>query len=222
MKYPVKITSIAHVTHDVLRIRVDKPEALIYTPGQATEVFIDREGWLEEGRPFTFTSLPDDDYLEFTIKTYPERKGVTAELLHLEAGDGLLLNDVFGEIAYKGEGIFVAGGAGLTPFLAILRQLEKERRIGNNRLLFANKRKADIIHETELRRLLGSHFVNILSDELLPGYEHGYISGDLLRKMIPDHETYVYLCGPPPMMDAVEQELLALKIDPARIVKEGF
>ncbi|MBO9594050.1 MAG: flavodoxin reductase [Niabella sp.] len=222
MKYPVKIRSIAHVTHDVLQIRVNKPEALVYTPGQATEVFIDRAGWLEEGRPFTFTSLPDDDYLEFTIKTYPERKGVTAELLHLQAGDGLLLNDVFGEIAYKGTGIFIAGGAGLTPFLAILRQLQKEHRIGNNQLLFANKRKADIIHETELRQLLGSRFVNILSDETVSGYEHGYISGELLQKMIPDQETYVYLCGPPPMMEAVERELAALKIDPARIVKEGF
>ncbi|MCD2421166.1 flavodoxin reductase [Niabella pedocola] len=222
MKYPVKIRSIAHVTHDVLSIRVNKPEALEYTPGQATEVFIDREGWLEEGRPFTFTSLPDDNYLEFTIKTYPERKGVTAELLQLQAGDGLLLNDVFGEIAYKGEGIFIAGGAGLTPFLAILRQLDKEHRIGNNRLLFANKKKADIIHEAELRALLGAHFVNVLSDETIPGYAHGYISGDLLQKMIPDQEAYVYLCGPPPMMDAVERELLALKIDPARLVKEGF
>ncbi len=222
MKYPVKIRSIAHVTHDVLSIRVNKPEALEYTPGQATEVFIDREGWLEEGRPFTFTSLPDDNYLEFTIKTYPERKGVTAELLQLQAGDGLLLNDVFGEIAYKGEGIFIAGGAGLTPFLAILRQLDKEHRIGNNRLLFANKKKADIIHEAELRALLGAHFVNVLSDETIPGYAHGYISGDLLQKMIPDQEAYVYLCGPPPMMDAVERELLELKIDPARLVKEGF
>lgn len=210
------------MTHNVLMIRVDKPGGLDYTPGQATEIFINREGWLEEGRPFTFTSLPDDDYLEFTIKTYPERKAVTAQLLHLQTGDGLLLNDVFGEIAYKGEGVFIAGGAGLTPFLAILRQLGKEHRIGNNRLLFANKRKADIIQEAELRQLLGAHFVNILSDELLPGYEQGYISGDLLRKMIPDPEIYVYLCGPPPMMDAVERELSALKIDPARIIKEGF
>ncbi|MCF3107156.1 flavodoxin reductase [Niabella sp. CC-SYL272] len=222
MKYPVKIRSIGHVTHDVLRIRVDKPEELVYVPGQATEIFIDREGWLEEGRPFTFTSLPDDDYLEFTIKTYPERNGVTAQLLQLQAGDGLLLNDVFGEITYKGEGTFIAGGAGLTPFLAILRQLEKEHHIENNRLLFANKRKADIIHEEELRRLLGANFVNILSDETLPGYEHGYISGALLRRMISDSNSYIYLCGPPPMMDAVERELQVLKTDPGRIVKEGF
>ncbi|SDC12533.1 ferredoxin reductase domain-containing protein [Niabella drilacis] len=222
MKYPVKIRSIVHVTHDVLGIRVDKPEGWAYTPGQATEVFIDKEGWKEEGRPFTFTSLPDDAYLEFTIKTYPERKGVTAQLRQLKEGDTLLLNDIFGEIAYKGEGLFIAGGAGITPFIAILRQLSQEGRLGNNRLLFANKRREDIIHEEELRRLLGARFVNILSGEMVPGYEQGYISETVLKALISDRGDYVYLCGPPPMMDAVEQVLTDLQIDPARVVKEGF
>jgi len=222
MKYPVKIRSIAYVTHDVLGIRVDKPAGWAYTPGQATEVFIDREGWKEEGRPFTFTSLPGDDHLEFTIKTYPERNGVTAQLRQLKEGDALLLNDIFGEIAYKGEGLFIAGGAGITPFIAIFRQLKEERRIGNNRLLFANKRREDIIHEEEFRRLLGPHFVNILSGETVPGYEHGYISEAILKKLISGSGEYLYLCGPPPMMDAVEQTLAALGIDPARVVKEGF
>ncbi|WP_018627404.1 hypothetical protein [Niabella aurantiaca] len=222
MKYAAKIISIGNVTHDVLGISVEKPEGLTYVPGQATEIFIDNEAWKEEGRPFTFTSLPDDDHLEFTIKTYPERNGVTAQLRHLKAGDSLLLNDIFGEIAYKGEGLFIAGGAGITPFIAIFRQLNKEGRIGNNRLLFANKRKEDIIHEEEFQRLLGTGFANILSDEDLPGYEHGYISESLLKKMMSGGGKYIYLCGPPPMMDAVERQLAVLEIDPALIVKEGF
>ncbi|MBZ4190970.1 FAD-binding oxidoreductase [Niabella beijingensis] len=222
MKYPVKIRSIEQVTHNVLGIQVDKPEGLVYSPGQATEVFIDKDGWREEGRPFTFTSLPDEGHLEFTIKTYPERKGVTAQLLELQPGDGLLLNDIFGEIAYKGEGVFIAGGAGITPFLAILRQLKKEGRVGANRLVFANKGKKDIIHEAELRGLLGAQFINVLSEEQLPGYEQGVISETLLKRLLPGAETYIYLCGPPPMMDAVEQQLNRLHVDPARIVKEGF
>lgn len=222
MKYAAKIRSIGNVTHDVLGISVEKPEGLTYVPGQATEIFIDKEAWREEGRPFTFTSLPDDDHLEFTIKTYPERNGVTAQLRQLKAGDTLLLNDIFGEIAYKGEGVFIAGGAGVTPFIAIFRQLGKEGRIGNNRLLFANKRKEDIIHEEEFQRLLGAQFVNILSDEDLPGYKHGYISESLLKETLSGGGKYVYLCGPPPMMDAIEQQLAALGIDPALVVKEGF
>ena len=111
----VKIKSIDKVTHDVLQIVTERPQGYKFTPGQATEVSINKSGWQEEKRPFTFTCLPDDDYLEFTIKTYPSHKGVTNELLQLKQNDELILHDVFGAIAYKGEGIFIAGGAGVTP-----------------------------------------------------------------------------------------------------------
>ncbi|NTW09607.1 MAG: hypothetical protein HGA28_08585 [Anaerolineaceae bacterium] len=61
-------------------------------------------GWENEIRPFTFTNLPDDDYLQFTIKTYPSHKGVTNELLQLRKKDELILGEVFGAIEYAGEG----------------------------------------------------------------------------------------------------------------------
>ena len=119
MNHHVKIESIKHVTHDVLQIRVEKPRGLTFAPGQATEVSVNKTGWLKEKRPFTFTCLPDDDYLEFNIKTYPSHKGVTNELLQLKKNDELILHDIFGTIAYKGEGVFIAGGAGVTPFISI-------------------------------------------------------------------------------------------------------
>jgi ferredoxin-NADP reductase len=80
----VKILSIGHVTHDVLQIFTERPQQLDFNPGQATEISINKEGWQNERRPFTFTSLPSDDYLQFTIKTYPSHKGVTNELLRLK------------------------------------------------------------------------------------------------------------------------------------------
>jgi ferredoxin-NADP reductase len=42
---------------------------------------------------------------------------------------------MFGAIEYKGEGVFIAGGAGVTPFIAILRQLQAENKIANNKLI---------------------------------------------------------------------------------------
>ena len=112
----VKINSITHITHDVVRIVTEKPHHYNFTPGQATEISINKEGWKNEKRPFTFTCLPQNDYLEFSIKTYPSHKGVTNELLQLKKKDELILHDVFGAIAYKSEGVFIAGGAGVNPF----------------------------------------------------------------------------------------------------------
>ena len=222
MKHLVKINSIHKITHDVLQIRTEKPQGFEYTPGQATEVFIQKPGWEEEGRPFTFTGLTTDTCLEFNTKTYPERKGVTNELLSLRAGDQLVLNDIFGDIAYKGEGVFIAGGAGITPFIAILRDLYSKDKLGNNKLVFANKTRVDIIHEDEFRRMLGSNFINILSDENAEGYEHGYISEDFLRKYVKDFDLWFYLCGPPPMMEAVRTLLLSLGVQKEKLIEEGF
>lgn len=218
----VKINSIEHITHDVLRIVTEKPQKFIFTPGQATEVSINKSSWKNEKRPYTFTSLPHNNYLEFTIKTYPLKKSVSNELLHLKINDELILHDVFGAIAYKGEGIFIAGGAGITPFISIFRHLNFKNETGNNKLIFANKTKGDIILVNEFKKLLGKNFINILSDEKVDGYAHGLIIEGFLKTHISDSTKNVYICGPPPMMDAIEKQLANLKIDKNQIIKEAF
>ena len=218
----VKIRSIEKLTHDVLKIVTERPPNYIFSPGQATELCINKDGWQNETRPFTFTCLPDSDYLEFTIKTYPTHKGVTNELLHLKVNDEFILGEIFGEISYKGEGTFIAGGAGITPFIAIFRHLKSQNKVGDNRLIFANKTKGDIILETEFRELLGTNFINILSDENVSNYAHGMISEQFLKSTISDLTKRLYLCGPEPMMEAVEQQLARLGVDKEIIVKEVF
>jgi len=218
----VKIKSIQHITHDVLQIVTEKPEHFNFTPGQATEISINQDGWKDEKRPFTFTSLPENDFLEFTIKTYPSRNSVTNKLIELAENDELLLHDVFGAISYKKEGVFIAGGAGITPFICIFRYLQSTHKLGNNKLIFANNTKADIILEQEFKDLLGVNFINILANDIVGGYAHGQITEDFLRNYITDTGKQVYLCGPPPMMEAVEKHLVALNIDKKLIVKEDF
>ena len=141
MEHIVKIKSIDKVTHDVLQIVTEKPQKYNFTPGQATEISINKNGWKDEKRPFTFTCLPDNDYLEFTIKTYPSHKGVTNELLQLKKNDELILHDVFGAIAYKGEGVFIAGGAGVTPFISIFRYLQSKMKLAITSSFLPTKQK---------------------------------------------------------------------------------
>lgn len=221
-QYIVKIKSIDKITHDVLQIVTEKPVGYTFIPGQATDVSINKAGWKEEKRPFTFTSLPHNNYIEFTIKTYPSHQTVTNELLQLNKDDELILHDVFGDIAYKGEGVFIAGGAGVTPFISILRHLQSKNEIGNNKLLFANKTKADIILEEELKNMLGNNFINILSDEKVDGFANGFITEYFLKENIDELDKNFYVCGPPPMMDAIEKMLITLNVDKKLIIKEAF
>ena len=222
MAHIVKIISIKHITHDVLEIIAEKPADLHYRPGQAVDFAINQPHWESEWRSFTFTSHPTENQIAFNIKTYPLHKGVTNQLLSLHAGDEVIIGDVYGDIEYKGEGVFIAGGAGITPFIAIFKDLQKQNLLAHNKLIFANKTKNDIIQEENLHHLLGSDFINVLSDEELANYEHGYISAEIIKKHIDKHTQYFYLCGPPPMMNAVEKHLATLGISSNFIVKEGF
>ena len=216
----VKVLDIGNVTHDVLGIKVEKPAGYNFIPGQATEVAINDPKWEKENRPFTFTNLPEDDHLEFTIKTYPERKGVTNRLRELKKQDELILHDVWGAIHYKGKGLFIAGGAGITPFISIFRYLDSTNKVEGNRLLFANKTRKDIIMESWFSGLLKDDFINILSDEEVNGYMKGFITEDVLRGMNISPDDSIYLCGPPPMMEAIQKSLKNLGFAEQSVVME--
>jgi len=202
----VKIISTHDVTHNVRAFRFVKPEGYKFEPGQATEVSINKEGWKDERRPFTFTSLNEWPYLEFTIKMYSDHKGVTNELRSLKPGDELIIRDVWGAIAYKGEGYFIAGGAGITPFIAILRQLKKGNLVGKNQLYFSNKTSADIILHDELDEILGKNAHYIITDEKESG-KKTYIDKNFLLSEIKDFTKPFYICGPDKMISDIFQKI---------------
>lgn len=217
----VRILEIRKDTHDVMHIITERPN-FTFTPGQAVDVAVLKTKWEKEQRPFTFTSLPKDDHLEFLIKIYPDHDGVTNQIGKLERGDSLKLGEVFGEIEYQGEGMFIAGGAGVTPFISIFRDLESHKKIGTNKLIFANKKHEDIIQRTYFESLLGENFINVLSEEEKKGSEHGYITKEIIEAQIESEKQYFYVCGPPPMMKAVIKILKELGINKKRIIKEDF
>ena len=217
--YKVSVLEVKKITHDVLGIKTEKPSGYTFIPGQATEVAINDKDWIKEKRPFTFTNLPGDDHLEFTIKTYPAHNGVTNRLLQLKLGDELIIHDVWGAINYKGKGLFIAGGAGITPFISIFRYLKSINDTSSNLLLFANKTRKDIILETELNTLLRGNVINVLSEEDTKGYKYGFITEQILKELI--HPNYtLYLCGPPPMIDVVTKYLSNLGVSDKSVVME--
>lgn len=216
----VRILDTDTITHDVRYFRVEKPEGYSFIPGQATDVCVNTPDLKNEKRPFTFTSLTSSPYLEFMIKRYPEHKGVTDAIHQLNRNDELILHEVFGEIGFKGNGVFIAGGAGITPFISILRNQNTKGSLSGNLLIFANKTKEDIILENELKTLLGTGFINILSAEKTAEHEFGYISEDFLKAKITDFNSQFYLCGPPPMMDSVMPQLEHLGVSKSRLTIE--
>jgi len=231
MDHTVKLLATRQVTHDVKEFRVEKPNGYHFVPGQATDVSVNRPEWKDNKHPFTFTGLNDDAWLQFTIKGYPERHGMT-ELLHqLNPGEEIIIGDVWGAIEYRGPGIFLAGGAGITPFLAIFRQLHKDGQMAGNTLYFSNKTTADIIEREELLKILGVRANFLLTREKQAGdgehgspgqrgYFHGRIDKHFLEEQISDFHQPFYICGPDEMVQELSQTLNALGAKPEGLVIE--
>jgi glycine betaine catabolism B len=218
MPHTVRILDITPVTHDVHAFTVEKPEGYSFKAGQATEVAINKPGWEKEKRPFTFTSLNDDSHLEFIIKSYKDHPGVTNELQKLVPGDELIIDDVWGAIEYKGPGYFIAGGAGITPFIAILRELQKNDQAGDNHLFFSNKTSEDIILKEELSSILNDNLINVLTNE--PSEHKSFIDEAFIKTHVKDFAKHFYVCGPEPMIESINKILVQLGASPEAVVFE--
>ena len=211
MHHSVKILAVTPLTHNVRRYTLEKPAGYAFEPGQATEVSIDRPGWTDKKRPFTFTSLNEWEALEFTIKSYRDHDGVTNALWDLAAGDRLILRDVWGTITYKGPGTFIAGGAGVTPFIAILRQLARDGALAGHRLIVSNRTAADIILRDEFEAMAGlEHLWTVTDESASAGVLHARIDADFLRCHVADRSQRFYLCGPDPMVADLRAALAGL------------
>ncbi len=210
MEHKVKIKQKKWLTHDVMQLTLERPENYTYSAGQAVEATLDDEKYKDDWSPFTLTSLNGDTDLQFTIKTYPKHNGVTLALSKLTEGDSYLITDPWDSFENKGPGVFIAGGTGVTPFIALLRQMEADGNINGSTLIFSNKKEEDIFMFEEFERLLGDNFINVLTREKKEPYLHGRIDKDFLKKHISDFEQPFYLCGPDNFADDIKKLLTGL------------
>lgn len=217
----VKVLEARFITHNVKLFVVEKPEEYDFIPGQAVNISINLPDWKAQLRPFTFTNLREDNFLEFMIKIYNDHKGVTNELGKINTGDELILHDIFGAIHFDKPGVFIAGGTGITPFLAIFRELYKNNKLRGNRLIYANKTTDDIIMGQELFQMFKKDFVSILTREKNIGYVGKRIDRHFLIENIVDFSQDFYVCGPDDMVKDIIRNLIDLGAEPETLIFEN-
>lgn len=225
-KHLIQIKEIELACHDVRRFVMDKPDGYKFRPGQATNFSLPGDNEDEES-PFSFTSLRGDDALEFHIKLYPDHDGMTEQLMHLRVLDEVVIGEPWGAIEYRGPGTFLAGGAGITPFIAIFRQLAKDGELADNDLYFSNRSARDVFLRSELGEIFGddAHFCLTGNGDIPEWAAPGRIDKRLLQREIDrkDRDRFYYVCGPPEMVEDLVEALGELGIDDAKIVTEdGF
>ena len=218
----VKILEIDDVTHNVRRYTLERPAGYSFEPGQATEMSLDEDGWRDKKHPFTFTALPDAPNLEFTIKSYFDTggDGVTERLYGYKPGQSLMLRDVWGTITYNGPGVFIAGGAGVTPFIAILRDLHHRRKMDGHTLIVSNRTEADIILREEFEAMRGLEVIWTVTGDDQSDLLHERIDAKFLKSHVKDFDQNFYLCGPDDMVKDLRGTLKDLGADVENVTWE--
>jgi predicted ferric reductase len=200
----------------------------VYGPGQFWFLRLLRPGRPSEEHPFTLSSSPTGGSLTSTIKS---SGNFTNTINQTRVGDRARVEGPFGRFSQahlpKAEAfIFVAGGIGITPIISTLRYL---RDTGDRRpvvLLWGNRTEEDVLFRTELDEM-PQHIRNVhvlsRSGETWTG-EQGYITADLIKEHTAHllNRAHLFLCGPPPMLDAVQKELRTLAFDESRLHTENF
>ncbi|OWY07966.1 flavodoxin reductase [Thioclava sp. F42-5] len=225
MSTRLELQSISPVTHDTHHLVFPRPDGFDFDPGQAVELNLTREGWTDEKRPFTFTNPVDGDTLEFVIKSYPDHGGVTEQIATLKPGEAVEVSDPWGAIKDKGPGTFIAGGAGVTPFISILRaRLAREGSLEGCRLIFSNKTEDDIILRDEFEAMSGLETVWTVTKQDDPGagVQTAKIDRGFLAPYVEKESGKFYVCGPHEMVDELEATLKELGVSQDRIVREDL
>lgn len=214
------LKDLSPVTQDTNKYTFSRPEGLQFEQGQAAELAIDTPEWRDEGRPFTFTSQPDESDLEFVIKSYPDHNGVTEQLATLTPGAALTLDGPFGAITDHGPGTFIAAGAGITPFISILRKHAREGVMDGCTLMFSNKTEKDIILRREFEAMTGLETLFNTTAEDAPGLARARIDKAYLEQHIYDFDRTFYICGPQEFVNDVRDGLKAMGAKEDSIVTE--
>ena len=210
MEHEAKIKDKKWLTHDVIQFTIEKPENFSYSAGQAIEATLNDPKFKDDWSPFTLTSLNRDEYLQFTIKIYSDHKGMTLALAKLNVGESFIITDPWDSFKNKGPGVFIAGGTGVTPFIALLRQMNVDGNVKGSTLIFSNKTGKDIFLYDEFKRILGEKFINVLTREKKEPYLYGRINKEFLKNHIFNFNQPFYLCGPDNFADDIMKYLKEL------------
>lgn len=239
LEHPIRdgraeVEVVESLTRDIrlLRLRVLEPVDFSFVPGQYIDLWV--PGTAQARRSFSMSNLPGDGCVELMIKCYPGGRfsGLLEESIH--PGEELSFTGPYGAFHLRHSRrpvLMLAGGSGMAPVLALLRELASEHSDRVIRFFYGARTEADLFHLEEVAAL-GSELSNfqftpVLSEaepnqarEFARGFVHEAVGDYLATGKLEDFEAY--MCGPPPMIEAATELLIDRGLDASRIHYDKF
>jgi benzoate/toluate 1,2-dioxygenase reductase component len=214
----------------VLELDVDKDangelSAPVFLPGQYVNIDVPGSG---QHRSYSFSSAPGEAKVGFLIKKITG--GVMSTWLDsAQAGDKVELTGPLGSFylrAVERPLLFLAGGTGLAPFLSMLEVLARANSQQTIHLIYGVTRDLDLVQveaiEAYLAKLPNFSFITVVADSESNHPRKGWVTQHMVPDVLHDGEVDVYLCGPPPMVDAVRKHFDDTGVKPNSFHYEKF
>jgi ferredoxin-NADP reductase/ferredoxin len=216
-EHAAAVTAVTNLTQDIVELTLSVEDDFSWLPGQYIDLHIPGNPDAPAKRSFSIANLPGENTIELMIKRYPG--GRLSGMLGTEivTGTELRLTGPYGAFHLRHSQapiLMIAGGSGMAPVLGVLRQLAQEGCERPVRFFYGARSDADLFALNEIAAL----------GERLPDFKFTPVTGGFVHEAI-DEELEapdVYMCGPPPMLEATEKMLAGRGQDPARIFQDKF
>jgi ferredoxin-NADP reductase/ferredoxin len=200
------VTAVTALTDEIVLVTLAASAQFTWAPGQYVDVHA-----AGVRRSFSIANLPTPSPatpIELIVRRYPGGRLSSRLGSEITAGTEVRLTGPYGTLHLRRSErpiVMVAGGSGVGPILALLRQLAGEGRAGAAAMYFA-AREPFLLDE-----LRGLGCEPTLFDR-----------GSLAEVLRVDGDAEVYMCGPPGLLDDAEAVLTAAGVDPAHIHADRF
>ena len=187
-------------------------------------------------KPYTIRSGPGsalgEDGTSYVLTIKRTEPGYASKwiLENWKEGDAVELSGPLGDFYYDRirdakTVVALAGGSGITPFFSMAEAIADGIEDFELTILYGSRTAEGILLREELDAVAARSggrvkVVHVLSDEEREGYEHGFLTAELVRKYAPEGDYSVFMCGPQAMYDYEERELQKLSLPRRRIRRE--
>lgn len=222
----LKLKEKIKLTENIYDFVFSLDKKIAYVPGQYMEWTIDSKKTDLRGnrRYFTLASSPTEDNLRIGVRLNTPSSSFKSALVNLNVGQEISASSLSGEFTLPKDAtkklVFIAGGIGITPFRSIIKYLmdRKERRIIT--LFYSVKTEPDAVYFelfNQATQVIGLKSIINASDKT------GFITGEIIKKEIPDYkESFFYLSGPHGMVDGFKKVLKDLGVSESQIKIDYF
>jgi len=209
-----------------LSIKGESLSGLAFLPGQYVNLSVPGS---DQSRAYSFSSLQKDGEVSFLIRNVPG--GLMSSFLTslAKAGDSMSLAGPLGSFYLRPIQrplLLLAGGTGLAPFTAMLEKIAEQGSEHPLHLIYGVTNDFDLV-ELDRLQALAARIPNFTfsacvanPDSQYP--QKGYVTQHIAPQHLNGGDVDVYLCGPPPMVEAVSQYIREQGITPANFYFEKF